>query len=241
MVPSRYVAEPVVSGAGVGDGDSPGVGDEDAVGDGETVRDGEGDGDAGGDDAGGDAVAEVVEGAVEGDGRPGRGVPAAATAGMMAARGPRAGELTRGVAAGRVPGTAGAGGAVVSVGEAAARGVSPAAGERGPAAPSAKLTATDAASMPDVTPAAVSGRHQRRPDGRLGGSAGPAGASAPSASVPSASAPKAGPGSQPGAGRPAFAASSTSPAVGRWAGSLARQRSTRGRRPAGISPRSGGP
>src|SRR6185312_11155717 len=205
MVPSRYVAEPVISGAGVGDGDSPGDGDEDAVGDGETVMDGEGDADAGGDDAGGDAVAEVVEGAAEGGGRPGRGVPAVTTAGMMAARGPRAGELTRGVAAGRVPGTEGAGDAGVSVGEAAARGVSPASGERGPAAPSAKLTATDAASMPDVTPAAVSGRHQRRPDGRLGGSAGPAGASAPSASVPSASAPKAGPGSQPGAGRPAFA------------------------------------
>jgi hypothetical protein len=67
--------------------------------------DGEGDGEADGDDAGGDAVAEVVEGAVEGGGRPGRGVPAATTAGMMAARGPRAGELTRGATAGRVPGT----------------------------------------------------------------------------------------------------------------------------------------
>src|SRR6185437_6946555 len=238
MVPSRYVAEPVISGAGVGDGDSPGDGDEDAVGDGETVMDGEGDGDAGGDDAGGDAVAAVVEGAVEGGGRPGRGVPAVTTAGMMAARGPRAGELTRGVAAGRVPGTEGAGDAGVSVGEAAARGVSPAAGERGPAAPSAKLTATDAASMPDVTPAAVSGRHQRRPDGRSGGPAGAAGAAA---SMPSASAPRAGPGSQPGAGCPSLAASSTSPAMGRWAGSLARQRSTSGRRPAGTSPRSGGP
>src|SRR6185312_1006530 len=236
MVPSRYVAEPVISGAGVGDGDSPGDGDEDAVGDGETVMDGEGDGDAGGDDAGGDAVAAVVEGAVEGGGRPGRGVPAVTTAGMMAARGPRAGELTRGVAAGRVPGTEGSGDAGVSVGEAAARGVSPAAGERGPAAPSAKLTATDAASMPDVTPAAVSGRHQRRPDGRSGGPAGTA-----AASMPAASAPRAGPGSQPGAGCPSLAASSTSPAVGRWAGSLARQRSTSGRRPAGISPRSGGP
>src|SRR6185437_15956408 len=147
--------------------------------------------------------------------------------------------LTRGATAGGVPGTAGAGDAVVSVGEAAARGVSPAAGERGPAAPSAKLTATDAASMPDVTPAAVSGRHQRRPDGRPGGPAGAAGAAV--ASPPSASAPRAGPGSQPGAGYPSLAASSTSPAVGRWAGSLARQRSTSGRRPAGISPRSGGP
>ena len=36
-MPSPYVAEPVISGAGVGDGDSPGDGDEDAVGDGETV------------------------------------------------------------------------------------------------------------------------------------------------------------------------------------------------------------
>ena len=32
-MPARYVAEPVISGAGVGDGDSPGDGDEDAVGD----------------------------------------------------------------------------------------------------------------------------------------------------------------------------------------------------------------
>jgi hypothetical protein len=95
-VPSRYVAEPVISGAGVGDGDAPGDGDEDAVGDGEAVMDGEGDGEAGGDDAGGDEVAEVVEGG----GRPGRGVPAVTTAGMMAARGPRAGELTRGAVAG---------------------------------------------------------------------------------------------------------------------------------------------
>src|ERR1700747_2963795 len=100
MVPSRYVAEPVISGAGVGDGDSPGDGDEDAVGDGETVMDGEGDADAGGDDAGGDAVAEVVEGAVEGGGRPGRGVPAVTTAGMMAARGPRRREPTPGGTAG---------------------------------------------------------------------------------------------------------------------------------------------
>ena len=40
-MPSRYVAEPVISGAGVGDGDSPGDGDEDPVGDGEAVMDGE--------------------------------------------------------------------------------------------------------------------------------------------------------------------------------------------------------
>src|SRR6201989_1378359 len=101
MVPSRYVAEPVISGAGVGDGDSPGDGDEDAAGDGETVVDGEGDGDAGGDDGGGDAVAEVVEGAVEGGGRPGRGVPAVTTAGMMAARGPPARRPAPGGAGGR--------------------------------------------------------------------------------------------------------------------------------------------
>ncbi|MGH3164261.1 MAG: hypothetical protein ACRDOC_20435, partial [Streptosporangiaceae bacterium] len=96
-MPSRYVAEPVISGAGVGDGDSPGDGDEDAVGDGdgETVMDGEGDGDADGGDA------------AEDGGRLGRGVPTATTAGLMAARGPCAGELTRGAAAGRVPGTAG--------------------------------------------------------------------------------------------------------------------------------------
>jgi hypothetical protein len=116
-VPSRYVAEPVISGAGVGDGDAPGDGDEDAVGDGEAVTDGEGDGEAIGDGAGGDAAAEEVEDG----GRPGRWVPTATTAGLTAARGPRAGELTRGAVAGRVPGTAG--GAVVSVGEAAARGL----------------------------------------------------------------------------------------------------------------------
>jgi hypothetical protein len=95
-VPSRYVAEPVISGAGVGDGDSPGDGDEDAVGDGEAVMDGEGDGEAVGDGAGGGAAAEAV-----GDGgRPVRWVPTATTTGLMAARGPRAGELTRGTAAG---------------------------------------------------------------------------------------------------------------------------------------------
>ena len=191
-MPSRYVAEPVISGAGVGDGDSPGDGDEDAVGD--TVMDGEGDGEAVGDGAGGDAAAE----AVEDGGRLGRWVPTATTAGLMAARDPRAGELTRGAAAGRVPGTAGAGGPVVSVGEAAARGASLVADGSEPAGLSAKLTATDAASTPDVTPAAVSGRHQRRPDGRTGGSAGPAGAS-----TLSANAPRAGPGSvrPAGAGR----------------------------------------
>ena len=85
-MPSRYVAEPVISGAGVGDGDSPGDGDEDTVGDGETVMDGEDDGEAGGDDAGGDAVAEVAGRAVEGGGRLGRGAPAAIMAGMIAAR-----------------------------------------------------------------------------------------------------------------------------------------------------------
>ena len=66
-MPSRYVAEPVISGAGVGDGDSPGdgdedaVGDEDGVGDGETVMDGEGGAEAVGVGAGGDAAAEAVE------------------------------------------------------------------------------------------------------------------------------------------------------------------------------------
>jgi len=67
-------------------------------------------------------------------------VPTATTAGLTAARGPRAGELTRGAAAGRVPGTAG--GAVVSVGEAAARGASLVAVGCEPAGLSAKLTAT---------------------------------------------------------------------------------------------------
>ena len=118
--------------------------------------DGEGDGDTGDGEADGDTAAE----AVEGGGRLGRGESAATWAGMMAARGPRAGELAPGSAGYRVPGTVAADGDAVGVGEAAARGASLAAGERGPTAPSAKLTATDAASTPDVTPAAVSGRRQ---------------------------------------------------------------------------------
>ena len=61
-MPSRYVAEPVISGAGDGDGDTPGDGDEVAVGDGETVMDSEGDGDPGDREAGGDTAAETVEG-----------------------------------------------------------------------------------------------------------------------------------------------------------------------------------
>ena len=107
-MPSRYVAEPVISGAGAGDGDAPGGGDDGAAGDGETVMDGEGDGDAGdgeadGDrEADGDTAAEVVEGG----GRLGRGESAATWAGTMAARGPCAGELTPGSTAYRVPGTA---------------------------------------------------------------------------------------------------------------------------------------
>ena len=91
-MPSRYVTEPVISGAGAGDGDTPGGGDEGAAGDGETVTDGEGDGDTGDGEADGDTAAE----AVEGGGRLGRGESAATWAGMTAARGPCAGELAPG-------------------------------------------------------------------------------------------------------------------------------------------------
>ena len=226
-MPSRYVPEPVISGAGAGDGDASGGGDEGAAGDGDTVMDGDGDGEAGGREADGDASAEPVEGG----GRLGRGESAATWAGTMAARGPCAGELTPGSDGYGVPGTVAADGDTVGVGEAAARGASLAAGERGPTAPSAKLTATDAASTPDVTPAAVSGRRQRRPEGLAADPAYPAGASALRGAA----------GSHPGAGCASFAASSTSSAVGRWPGSLVRQRSTSARSPEGISLRSGGP
>jgi len=187
-VPSRYVAEPVISGAGAGDGDALGGGDEGTAGDGETVLDGEGDGGAGDGEADGDTAAA----AVEGGGRLGCGESAATWAGTMAARGPRAGELTPGSDGYRVPGTVAADGDAVGVGEAAARGASLAAGERGPTAPSAKLTATDAASTPDMTPAAVSGRRQRRPEDLAADPAYPAGASALRGAA----------GSHPGAGCP---------------------------------------
>jgi hypothetical protein len=166
---------------------------------------------------------------VEGGGLLGRG-ELTVTTGMMAGRGPGAGDLD-GAEAGRVPGTAGAGGTAADVGEAAALGATLAADEGGGAPPSAKLTATDAASRAAVTPAAVSGRHQRRPGDRPGGLAGRG----------EAFAPRAAPGSQPDAGWPSFAEARTSSAVGRRAGSLARQRPTSGRSPAGTASRSGGP
>jgi hypothetical protein len=124
------------------------------------VVDGEGDGDTGDGEADGDREADgdTAAEAVEGGGRLGRGESAATWAGTAAARGPCAGELAPGSTACRVPGTVAADGD--AVGEAAACGASLSAGERGPTAPSAKLTATDAASTPDVTPAAVSGRRQ---------------------------------------------------------------------------------
>src|SRR5690348_8463059 len=172
--------------------------------------DGEGDGDAGDGEADGDTVAE----AVEGGGRLGRGESAATWAGTMAARGPRVGEVTPGSDGYRGPGIVAAGGDALDVGEAAARGASLAAGERGPTAPSAKLTATDAASTPDVTPAAVSGRRQRRPEGLAADPAHPVWASVLRGAA----------GNHPGAGCPSFAASSTSSAVGRRPGSLIRQR-----------------
>jgi hypothetical protein len=221
----------------------PGGGDEGAAGDGETVMDGEGDGDTGDGEADGDTGDGEADGdvaAAEGGGRLGRGESAATWAGMMAARGLCAGEPAPGSAGYRVPGTVAADGDAVGVGEAAARGASLTAGERGPTAPSAKLTATDAASTPDVTPAAVSGRRQRRPEGLAADMAYPAGPAYP-ASPAGASTLRGAAGSHPGAGCPSFAASSTSSAVGRCAGSLVRQRSTSDRSPAGISLRSGRP
>ena len=85
--------------------------------------------------------------------------------------GPGTGDVD-GVEAGWVAGTAGADDAAVDVGEATARGSTLAADERGGGPPSAKLTATDAASRPAAIPAAVTGRHQRRPWDRPGGWAG---------------------------------------------------------------------
>ena len=82
----------------------------------------------------------------------------------MAACGPGPGDVD-GMEAGWLAGTAGADGAAVDVGEATARGSTRAADERGGGPPSAKLTATDAAIRVAVAPAAVSGRHQRRPGG----------------------------------------------------------------------------
>jgi len=195
------------------------------VGDGEVVTDAVGDG---------DALGEAV---VEGGGLLGLGErlwggePTVTTG--MADCGPGAGDVD-GAEAGWVAGTAGADDAAADVGEATAPGSTLAADERGGGPPSAKLTATDAAIRAAVTPAAVSGRHQRRPEG------GPDGVAA-RGGLGEAMAPRAAPGSQPGTGCPSLAAARTSSALGRRAGSLARQCPTSGRSPDGTSPRSGGP
>ena len=84
----------------------------------------------------------------------------------------------------------------------------------------ARLTATDAATMPAATPAAVSGRHQRRDEIRPDGRATLAVAAVPATGFGAmywANAPM----GQPSAGRAAPASASTSAAVGRSAGSLA--------------------
>ena len=214
--------EPVGDVEPVGDGEA--VGNGEPVGDGEAVTDGDGEGD-------GDALGRVVaeDGGLLGRGeRLWRGELTVTTG--MAGCGPGTGDVD-GMEAGWVAGTAGAAGAAADVGEATALGCTRAADERGVGPPSAKLTATDAAIKPAVTPAAVSGRHQRRPGDRPGGLAGPG----------EAMAPRAAPGSQPGAGCLSFAAARTSSAVGRRVGSLARQCPTSGRSPRGTSPRSGGP
>ena len=102
----------------------------------------------------------------------------------------------------------------------------------------ARLTATDAASTLAVTPAA-SGRHQRRGGsrpGRRGGASPGAVAATGFGGMYWANAPR----GQPVAGRTAPASASTSSAVGRSRGSLARQRSTSGRSCGGSWPRLGG-
>ena len=209
-----------------GDGDGEAVGDADgeAVGDGEAVTDGEGDREA------------VEAGGLLGRGEwLGRGELTVAT-GRMAGRGPGAGDVD-GTEAGRVRGTAGTGGAAADAGEAAALGATLAADDREGGPPSAKLTATDAASRPAVIPAAVTGRHERRPWDRPGGLAGPGSWAGPGEAIAS----RASPGSQPDTGCPSLAVARTSSAVGRRAGSLARQCPISGRSPAGTSPRSGEP
>ena len=200
------------------------MGDGEPVGDGEAVTDEDGEGD-------GDALGGVVveDGGLLGRGERLWGGELTVTTGM-ADCGPGTGDVD-GTEAGWVAGTAGADGAAVEVGEATALGSTRAADERGGGPPSAKLTATDAAIRPAVTPAAVTGRHQRRPGDRPGGLAGPG----------EAIAPRAAPGSQPGTGCLSFAAARTSSAVGRRAGSLARQCPLSERSPAGTSPRSGEP
>lgn len=168
----------------VGEGEEV-VGEGEAVDDGDAVTDGEGD-------------AEAVGRAVEGGGLLECGVrlgpgELTVTTGTMADRGPGAGDVD-GAWAGWVPRTAGADGAAADVGKASAPGATRAADERGGGPPSAKLTATDAASRAAVTPAAVSGRHQRRPGDRPGGAAGLG--EAPGDVM----APRVAPGSQPGTG-----------------------------------------
>jgi hypothetical protein len=236
--------------AGDVDGDGLGVGDADTVGEGEAVADGDATGDLDGDGLAG-TDGEVPEG-VPGD------VPdvTVSAAGMMSAGNAPGSEDDLGDADREVTGNTGAEEAGPGIEEAriaAALGCDCAAWGCLPAPERAKLTAADAAMRPAATPATASGRHRRRrePWSRMGtGPADPGAFSALTRKAEegeeagatrtglgmaySANAPMAASGSQPVAGCTAPTSASSSSAVGRWRGSLARQRWTSGRSSAGT-------
>ena len=246
------------------DGDGLGVADADAVGDGEAVGDFDGTGDLDGDgcpDADGDADADGETAAgVAGD-------VTVSTAGVMSAGitpGRTVGdEEDLGNLDGAAACTDDAGLGAEDAPIAAVRGWSCTAGGCLIAPARAKLMAAEAAMTLAATPATASGRHSRR---RKFGSRRGGGTAAPGARPAlaegtgeaegtegrevtrtglgrqyAANAPIAMSARHPVAACTAPTSASTSSAVGRWLGSLARQCSTSGRSSAGIGSRLGWP
>ena len=207
----------------MGEGGEMGEVDADGLGDG----DGEAVGDAG---AAGDFVAVAVADGV----RPAdvAGEATVTTTGTMAGAGSgpgEAGDSAEPDAADLVPETTGR--------IAVALGTACAADECLAAPGGARVNTTDAARTLAVAPAAASGRHRRRDETRPDGRASPeAVVTAGFGEMYWANAHR----GQSAAGRTAPASASTSSAVGRSRGSLARQRPTSGRSWAGSRSRLGG-